>query len=101
MRFIIAVVDPAQVDAVRQALVSVHVTRFTICDGHSYDSSLVGVSQQAVIEIAVTDDFLAAAVEAIEEVQMLDHLRESIRLWVLPIEEAVQIYREVRGPEAV
>jgi len=101
MRFIIAVLEPAQVDAVRQALVSVHVTRFTICDGHSYDASAVGVSQQAVMEIAVNDDFLAAAVEAIEEVQTLHRPREAIRLWVLPIEEAVQIYREVRGAEAV
>ena len=89
MRLVMAVLRPAQLEAVRQALAAVHVTRLTICDaqGHATAAAAApgtaGVTQQAVMEIAVNDDFL------------------DDRLFVLPMHDAVQIYRDVRGPEAL
>jgi nitrogen regulatory protein PII len=63
------------------------------------------------MEIAVNDDFLERTVETIRSAMQLDDTAEdaardaaqspTCSLFVLPIDEAVQIYREVRGPEAV
>ena len=111
MRLVVAVLRPAQLEAVRQALAAVHVTRLTVCDaqGHHAAGAGGGLVQEAVMEIAVNDDFLERTVETIRQAMRLGTplpgdtapADEAGRLFVLPIDEAVQIYREVRGPEAV
>ena len=64
------------------------------------------------MEIAVNDDFLDRTVDTIRKAMLLgaepatdggaDALTTaSAGLMVLPIHDAVQIYRDVRGPEAV
>jgi len=122
MRLVVAVLKPAQVEAVRQALAAVHVTRLTICDAQGYSGGSEGntaLVQESVMEIAVNEDFLERTVETIhraihKEIHEAMHLGETAggdagdtaqstigSLFVLPIDEAVQLYREVRGPEAV
>jgi nitrogen regulatory protein PII len=105
MRLVFAVLRPAQLEAVRQALAAVHVTRLTVCDAQGFRAG--GIAQESVMEIAVNDDFLERTVDTIrqslelaEEQQGADDAAAG-RLFVLPIEESIQIYREVRGPEAV
>ena len=114
MHMVVAVLRPAQLEAVRQALAAVHVTRLTICDAQGYhgageDSRIV---QESVMEIAVNDDFLERTVDTIRQAMLLgegptsgdtagEPRSQSGRLFVLPIAEAVQLYRDVRGPEAV
>ena len=100
MRLVVAIVKPAAVDFVRQALAAVHVTRLTVCDAHDYGGVSGGLAQEAILEIAVNDDFLERTATTIAAV--LDSLGpDTGRVFVLPIAEAVQIYRAVRGPEAV
>ena len=53
------------------------------------------------MEIAVNDDFLDRTVDTIAAAIRLRGDDATERVHVLPMEEAVQIYREVRGPEAV
>ena len=53
-----------------------------------------------LIEIAVNDDFLDRTLDAITAAIGPADAAES-RISVVPIAEAVQLYREVRGPEAV
>ena len=114
MRLVVAVLKPAQVEAVRQALAAVHVTRLTICDAQGYSGGSEGntaLVQESVMEIAVNEDFLERTVETIHKAMYLgdttggdasDTVQSTIgSLFVLPIDEAVQLYREVRGPEAV
>jgi len=85
MRLVVAVVKPAQVESTRQALAAAHVTRLTVCDVHGYGPDASDqVRQEVMLEIAVNDDFA-----------------DPPRIFLLPMEEAVQIYRFVRGPEAV
>jgi nitrogen regulatory protein PII len=112
MRLVVAVLKPAQLEPVRQALAAVHVTRLTICDAQGYHagggSCLV---QESVMEIAVNDDFLERTVDTIRKAMQLGDepatsgtdgtVSRSGRLFVLPIHDAVQLYRDVRGPEAV
>jgi nitrogen regulatory protein P-II 1 len=120
MRLVVAVLRPSQLEAVRQALAAVHVTRLTICDAQGYQASQgyhgqrgeSGIVQESVMEIAVNDDFLERTVDTIRKAMLLgDELstdaapngspRPSGRLFVLPIHDAVQLYRDVRGPEAI
>ena len=114
MHMVVAVLRPAQLESVRQALAAVHVTRLTICDAQGYHGAGDGsrIAQESVMEIAVNDDFLDRTVDTIRQTMLLgaepaaDGVAEalttaSVGLFVLPIHDAVQIYREVRGPEAV
>ena len=114
MRLVIATLLPGQVEAVRQALAEVHVTRLSIADSHGYTAAgssaadAAAVAQLAVMEIAVNDDFLERTVTTIAGVMKLAGSSEdspaavaATGLYVLPISETVQIYRAVRGPEAI
>lgn len=106
MRLIIAILRPAQVEGVRQALADIHVTRMTVCDAHGYDASPGTdrgreLSQEAVMEIACNDDFVERAVGTIAAALAVTGEVAACRLLVLPMLEAVQIYRDVRGPEAI
>ena len=106
MRLVMAVLRPTQLEAVRQALAAVHVTRLTVCDvqGHDGSDGGSGVTQQAVMEIAVNDDFLERTIDTLAAVMTIGQpagVPLSDRLHVLPMHEAVQIYRDVRGPEAI
>ena len=129
MRLVVAVLRPSQLEAVRQALAAVHVTRLTVCDAQGYHASKgdhvghgghsghglrgeSGIVQESVMEIAVNDDFLDRTVDTIRKAMLLGDepstdaapdgsSRPSGRLFVLPIHDAVQLYRDVRGPEAI
>jgi nitrogen regulatory protein PII len=99
MRLIIAILRPAQVESVRQALADIQVTRMTICDAQGYDlREAPALAQEVVMEIACNDDFVTRTVEQIAAATGSDG---GDRLFVLPVVEAVQMYRDVRGPEAI
>lgn len=107
MKLVMAVIRAGRVEAVRQALAAVHVTRLSIAAAQGFRGPVeepVGeeaIVQEAVLEIAVNDDFLSRTVDTIAAAagRAPDDRGESI--YVLPIVDAVQIYREVRGPEAM
>lgn len=105
MRLIVAIVRPSQVECVRQALAAVEVTRMTIGDAQGFSSLDRGGDcrpvQEAVIEIACNDDFVGRATDAIAGVLEAAGDDGCGRLFTLPIVDALQLYREVRGPEAV
>lgn len=100
MRLVFAVLRPSQVESVRRALAAVDVDRLTICDaqGRGPDGQLV---QESILEIAVNDDFLDRTTRAINDVLAASGGDDHGRLLSLPMTEAVQLYRGVRGPEAV
>ncbi len=102
MRLVIAVLRPAQLEVVRQTLAAAHVTRLTVCDAQGYDDPRGPgpIVQQTVIEIAVNDDFLDRTLDAITAA-LGPTEAAAARIFVVPIADAVQLYREVRGPEAV
>jgi len=101
MRLVIAVVRPSLVESVRQALAAVQVTRMTIGDaqGHVAAAGSPPV-QETVIQIACNDDFVERATGAIAGV-LAAAGDDAGRLFTLPLADAVQLYRDVRGPEAI
>ena len=123
MKLVLAIVPSSRMEAVRQALAEVHVTRLSIVDGHGYLAAGTGslpagsgrgsrLVRHAVLEVAVNDDFLERTVDVIGRVLQLAADSEAEEadsdvsgdpggIYVLPMEAAAQIYRDVRGPEAL
>ncbi len=115
MKYIVAVVQPSRLEAVKEALSSVEVFRLTVSDaqglgrqkghtevyrGHEYQVNLV---QKVKLEIAVNDEFVEPTIEAIvkggrtgEEGKIGDG-----KIFVLPLEDCVRIRTGERGGEAI
>ena len=115
MKYIIAVVQPSRLEAVKEALSNVEVFRLTVSDaqglgrqkghtevyrGHEYQVNLV---QKVKLEIAVNDEFVEPTIEAIvrggrtgEEGKIGDG-----KIFVLPMEDCVRIRTGERGGEAI
>ncbi len=115
MKYIIAVVQPSRLEAVKEALSSVEVFRLTVSDaqglgrqkghteiyrGHEYQVNLI---PKVRLEIAVNDEFVEATIEAIirggrtgEEGKIGDG-----KIFVLPLEDCVRIRTGERGNEAI
>ncbi len=112
MKLVVAVIQPTKLDAVRKALARLGVTRMTVCDamgyarqrghietyrGHEYQSKLL---RKVALEIAVNEDYLDRTIACLEE-----HARTSAeghigdgKIFVMPIEHAVQISDGSTGP---
>jgi nitrogen regulatory protein P-II 1 len=115
MKLIVAIIQPAKLEAVKAALSEVQINRLTVGDvqgfgrqkghtqvyrGHEYTVNLL---RKVKIEIAVNDDQVERAVEAIvkaarsgPEGQIGDG-----KVFILPLEDVIRIRTGERGPEAV
>jgi nitrogen regulatory protein PII len=115
MKLIIAIIQPTKLEAVRQALNKIEVTRMTVCDaqgygrqrgrtemyrGHEYKTQLL---RKISLEILVNDDFLDRTGEAITAVARTGQEGEigDGKIFVLPALETISIAGPIRGPEAV
>ncbi len=115
MKLIIAVIQPTKLNAVREALNAIAVTRMTVCDaqgfgrqrgqtemyrGHEYKSQLL---RKIALEIMVNDDFLDRTIDTIVEAARTGPEGQigDGKIFVLPALETVQMFGEVHGPEAV
>src|SRR5204862_5557027 len=109
------IIQPTKLEAVRQALNKIEVTRMTVCDaqgygrqlgrtamyrGHEYKTHLL---RKIALEVLVNDDFLDRTVETISSVARTGPEGEigDGKIFVLPAAEAVEISPLTRGPEAV
>ncbi len=115
MKYIIAIVQPSRLEAVKEALSKVEVFRLTVSDaqgigrqkghteiyrGHEYQVNLVS---KVKLEIAVNDEFVEPTIEAIirggrtgEEGKIGDG-----KVFVLPLEDCVRIRTGERGGEGI
>jgi nitrogen regulatory protein P-II 2 len=115
MKLIIAVIQPTKLDLVQQALKRIGVTRLTVCDamgfarqrgqtetyrGNEYATNLL---RKVELEIAVNDDFVDRTVECL--LQLCRTSSEGTigdgKIFVLPMEEAIQVSDGARGPGAI
>ena len=115
MKYIIAIVQTARVEAVKAALSEIEVFRLTVSDvqglgrqrgrteiyrGHKYQVNLI---RKVKLEIAVNDEFVEPTIEAINgagrtgaEGKIGDG-----KIFILPLEEVVRISSGERGSEAI
>ena len=115
MKLVIAIIQPTKLNAVREALEKIEVTRLTICDaqgfgrqrgrtemyrGHEYTTTLL---RKVALEIVVNDDFLARTVNTIISVARTgpEGTIGDGKIFILPAMEAIQISDGARGKGAV
>ena len=115
MKLIIALIQPTKLDALRDALVKIEVSRMTVCDaqgcgrqrgrtemyrGHEYKTNLL---RKVELEILVNDDFLERTLETIVNVARTGpegNIGDG-KIFVLPADEVIRVSDTSRGPAAV
>ncbi len=115
MKLVIAIIQPTKLDAVREALNRIEVTRMTVCNAQGYgrqrgqpelyrgEEYRTALLQKVVLEIVVNDDFLERTVETIVQAARTGprgNLGDG-KIFVVPAEQAIQISDGFRGPGAV
>ena len=115
MKLIVAIIQPTKLNAVREALVKIEVTRMTVCDaqgyarqrgqtemyrGREYKTHLL---RKIALEIVVNDDFLERTIDVLNSVARTgpEGTIGDGKIFVLPVEQAIQIGEPARGPGAV
>ncbi len=115
MKYIIAVIQPSRLEAVKEALSEIEVFRLTVSDvqgigrqkghteiyrGHEYQVNFI---KKVKLEIAVDDEFMEPTIEAISNAARTGSEGKigDGKIFVLPLEEVVRIRTRERGPEAL
>jgi nitrogen regulatory protein PII len=115
MKMIIAVIQPTKLLAVKGALEAIGVPRITICDSQEFarytgrEPLYRGVEYRAdilrkiTLEIAVNDDYLERAVEVIQNVARSGAYGSDGdgKVFILPLDQAIEYHPEKRGPGAI
>ena len=112
MKFITAIIKPCKLDEVKEALSAVGIEGMTVTEvkgygrqkGHTeiYRGSeyTVDFLPKVKIEIAVTDDLVGKAVEAITKSAKTGKIGDG-KIFVMPLEEVIRIRTDERGESAV
>ena len=112
MKFIIAIIKPFKLEDVKQGLAEIGVEGMTVTEvkgfgrqkGHTeiYRGSeyTVDFLPKVKIEIAVIDDLVGKAVEAIAKAAKTGKIGDG-KIFVLPLEEVIRIRTDERGESAV
>ncbi len=113
MKMIEAIIQPARLEAVKEALCEVGVVRLTVSDveglggqakrtetfrGQEYTVDTV---RKVKLEIAVNEPFVEPAVESIVRAGRLGEEGGNGKVFILPLEDVVRIRTGERGPEAI
>ena len=115
MKLIIAIIQPAKLEAVKEALAKVEVFRLTVMDvqgfgrqkghteiyrGHEFTVNLL---RKIELQIAVNEDYVEKTIGAIIQAGRSGesgHVGDG-KIFVLPIDDCVRIRTGERGPEGV
>jgi nitrogen regulatory protein P-II 1 len=115
MKFIIAVIQPNKLEAVKAALTEVEVVRLTVMDcqgfgrqkgqtevyrGHEFSVNLL---RKVQLQIAVNDNFVQPTIDAIIKGGRSGEKGEigDGKIFVLPLEDCIRIRTGERGREAI
>lgn len=115
MKMLIAIIQPTKLRAVQEALRRIGVSRLTVADamgfarqrgqdetyrGAEYKTNLL---RKVALEIAVNDDFVQRTIECLEQVARTGaegNIGDG-KIFVLPMEQSIQISDGARGPGAI
>ena len=115
MKLLLAIIQPTKLDTVRNALVKIGIESMTVCDargyarqrgqsptyrGHEYKANLL---RKVAVEIVVHEDRLERVIETVANVSRTGPSGTigDGKIFLLPVDDAVRLSDEVRGPEAV
>ncbi len=115
MKLVIAIIQPTKLNAVREALEKMEVSRLTVCDAQGFaneygrtehyrqETYTTNLRRKISLEVLVNDDFLDRTIETIRNVARTgpEGALGDGRIFVIPAEETIQIGGSSRGPGAV
>ena len=115
MKLIIAIIQPAKLEAVKQALTDVEVFRLTVMDVQGFGRQrghvevfrgheiAVNLLRKVQLQIAVNDEFVEPTIQAIVRGGRTGERGEigDGKIFVLPMDECVRIRTGERGSEAI
>ncbi len=115
MKLIIAIIQPAKLEAVKQALTDVEVFRLTVMDVQGFGRQrghvevfrgheiAVNLLRKVQLQIAVNDEFVEPTIQAIVKGGRTGERGEigDGKIFVLPMDECVRIRTGERGSEAI
>ena len=115
MKLILAIIQPAKLEAVKEALSKVEVFRMTIVDvqgfgrqkGHAEvyrgHELTVNLLRKVQLQIAVNEDFVEPTVNAIIQAGRSgpDGKIGDGKIFILPMDDCIRIRTGERGPEAI
>ena len=113
MKLLIAIIQPQELPAIKEALVRSEIYKFTVTNalgqgleypihevyrGIAHDMKLL---KKVRLEIAVNDEFVSKVVDVISSVAKAAEDGGRGKIFILPIEECIRIRTGERGPEAI
>lgn len=113
MKMIEAIVQPARLQAIKEALSELGVVRLTVSDveglgGEARRKEVFRGQEYAVetvrkvkLEIAVNETFVEPTIECIVRAGRLGQEGGDGKVFVLPLEDVIRIRTGERGPEAI
>ena len=115
MKLVLAIIQPPKLKAVQAALAQAGVQRMTVCDATGYGRQkgrtemYRGVEykthllRKVTLEIVVNDDFLERTISIIEDAARTGpsgNIGDG-KVFIMPVEDVIQIGGQAQGPEAV
>ena len=115
MKYIIAIIQPTRLEAVKEALSHIEVFRLTVSDvqgvgrqkghtesyrGHEYRINFI---RKVKLEMAVDDKFVEPTIKAIAQAARTGSEGKigDGKIFTLPLEDVMRISTGERGPEAI
>ena len=112
MKKIEAIIKPFKLDEVKEALQEAGLQGITVTEAKGFGRQkghtelyrgaeyVVDFLPKVKIEIVVDDDLVDRAVEAIQQAAKTDRIGDG-KIFVLPVDNAVRIRTDERGPDAL
>lgn len=115
MKMILAIIQPTKLRPVQEALYDAGIERVTVCDSQGYGRQRGQTAiyrgteyrsymlRKVVLEIAVNDEFVDKAIEVISRFAKTgpDGTIGDGKIFILPLEETIQIGPNERGRGAI
>jgi len=113
MKLIIAIIQPEELPAVKEELLKRNIYKFTITNARGQGKEIPvqevyrGISHEITLlkkvrlEIAVNDEFVESAIEAITTVAKKDGDKGRGKIFILPIDDCIRIRTGETGKEAI
>ncbi|MBC8322886.1 MAG: P-II family nitrogen regulator [Candidatus Marinimicrobia bacterium] len=113
MKLIIAIIQPEELPAMKEELLKKKIYRFTVSNALGQGKEIpvhevyrgiaheITLLKKVRLEIAVNDEFVEHAVEAITTVARKEGDKGRGKIFILPIEECIRIRTNEKGSEAI
>lgn len=115
MKYVIAIIQPSRLEAVKEALSKIELFRLTVSDvqgigrqkghtevyrGHEYQINFI---RKVKLEIALDDEYLEPTIEAITDAARTGTEGKigDGKIFVLPLEDVIRIRTRERGSDAL